>query len=535
MIKNVLLPATIGNYYLFAQRILSFDIGKMQVLACQVYLTGRSITIEKTFQEPLEANAATGYPEKVAKAIGAIHAQADKRCVIYTALSSSVAVFKTLRLPFVDREKIGMVIGYEIEPLLPFSLQDALVDFIVTKESLQEPFAEVLVAAVQKTHIVQHLHYFTQAGIEPEKISIDMFDMYALYKKLPAYHNKLGGVALIDLGFSATTVTYIYHGQLRMIRTIAKGSSRQVKLLSDTLGLQPQEALEKLMRFGMGQSDNSAYQEVVTNIMTSFWQEIQFTLNSFAAKEPNALELLLLCGEGSEIKDVTYFATKVTGIACEQFSVSSLFATSQVYWKNKQSMPASFVQSLATALPSDSTQAVNFRQKEFAVSHLRLFKQQLIVGCLLCSMLFATLVAHYVIQVGKLSQELEESQAEIISTIKKHFKIPKDETTLDIVDYAKKEVKREMELWFAFSGQARSSVLKYLSDLQALDKEGLGLDVSSITINEGVLMLKARVKDYEALKKLEEDLRNSKLFSSVEPQEKTEFSMRINLVKNVED
>jgi 23S rRNA U2552 (ribose-2'-O)-methylase RlmE/FtsJ len=92
-----------------------------------------------------------------------------------------------------------------------------------------------------------------------------------------------------------------------------------------------------------------------------------------------------------------------------------------------------------------------------------------------------------------------------------------------------------MELWFAFSGQARSSVLKYLSDLQALDKEGLGLDVSSITINEGVLMLKARVKDYEALKKLEEDLRNSKLFSSVEPQEKTEFSMRINLVKNVED
>ncbi len=540
MIRNVLLPEKIGNYYVFGKRILSFDIGKTHVNAVQVYLNARSITVEHYFQEPLEGNN-VAYTEKVSKAITAIVQKADKKCAIYTALPSSVVVFKTLKLPFTDREKISMVIGYEIEPLLPFTLHDAIVDFIITKEFPQESSAEILVAAVQKNQVMQHLQYFTQAGLEPEKISLDMFDIFALYKKIPAYATKLGGVALIDLGFNSTRIAYVYDGQLRMVRTLSKGISRHIKTLSDALNLQPQEALEKLMRFGLGPSDNSAYQEVVTNMMNSFWQEIQFTLSSFATKETtNPLELLLLFGGGSEIKDMTYFAVKITGVACEQISLTSLFSSSVLYLKNKNHFPLGCVQALATGVPSTITQDVNFRQQEFALSDMRTFTQQFIMGLVLCITLFGILIANYVLQVRTLSHELYESEQEIISEIKDaKFKISADATTVeDVVDEAKTAVNKEETTWFAFSSQSRSSFLKYLLALSTLDKEGLGLEVDNITMQEGTLTMKAKVKDYDALKKLEKDLHQfPKLFRHIPSIEKPDFSatgIRITLAKNSE-
>jgi type IV pilus assembly protein PilM len=536
MIKNVLLPEKIGSYYLFSKRILGFDIGKTHVHACQVLISGRSITLEKVFQETLETGNQSSYQEKVSKAIDTIVRQAHKKCEIRTALSSALVVFKTLKLPFVDREKIAMVIGYEIEPLLPFSLADALIDFIITKENKEEQSSEILVAAVQKNYVIQHMEPFLQAGVSPAKISVDLFDLYALFKQIPSYTHKQGGIALIDMGFTATRIAYIHDGQLRMIRTLSKGISRFIKQLSEQLDMSIADALDKLMRFGLGPSDNSAYTETITEIMGGFLQEIQFTLQSFATKDTTNITSIMLLGGGANIKDIEVFFTKFTGISCEQFSIQELFGAGIIKNKTKNNLGLSHVQSLATALPSPLTEDINLRKKELALSDERTFIQQVIVGVILLCSLFGVLVGHYWWQTSKLSAELSESKQEIIDTLKQHFKIPKDETDLDdIIETAEKEVQKAEQMWFAFSSQARSSFLKYLLALHALDKEGLGLNVEQITINEGTLVLKAQVKDYEALKKLEKDLRQSKLFSYVEPQEKTDFTMRITLVKNGEE
>ena len=114
------------------------------------------------------------------------------------------------------------MIGYEVEPLLPFALNDAVIDCIVTKEIREEKSSEVLVAAVQNQYIAQHLALFEAAGVQPEKVTIDLFAFYGLYRLIPAYAQQKGGIVLMEIEPQSTRMAYIYDGQLRFIRTLAK-------------------------------------------------------------------------------------------------------------------------------------------------------------------------------------------------------------------------------------------------------------------------------------------------------------------------
>lgn len=134
----------------------------------------------------------------------------------------------------------------------------------------------------------------------------------------------------------------------------------------------------------------------------------------------------------------------------------------------------------------------------------------------------------------KLSNEIQSSEREIISTIKQKFpQIPKEDKDLeDIINSAQQKLVEEEKVWFAFSGSARSSFLTYLLELfTRLDRQTLGLQVEQITIKGEILILKAEVKDHQALKILERDLRASPLFEYVEGQEDPKFTMRIRLAK----
>ena len=84
MIKDVFIPEKIGSYYVFPQRVLGFDIGKTHVYATQLYLRGTHITIEKFFQEHIEADTNIPFAERAGKAVAAVIKQADSNLKVVT-------------------------------------------------------------------------------------------------------------------------------------------------------------------------------------------------------------------------------------------------------------------------------------------------------------------------------------------------------------------------------------------------------------------------------------------------------------------
>ncbi len=535
MIRNLFLPDRVKGYYLFGTRIIGFDIGKTAVKATQIYCKGREIIIEKCFEAPIQAgNAPNEYQERASAAIKIILEQAHYD-IIVSSLASSQAIFKELKLPFVGIDTIKKVIGFEVEPLLPFSLNDAVIDCIITKENVAENSSEVLVGAVQNQYMAQHLALFEAAGIQPEQVTIDLFALYGLYKMIPAYAQQKGGVVLLEIEGQSTRMAYIYDGQLRFIRTLAKGLLDQARSVSGALHISEQEAFEHIIRYGLESAHNEGYIGAIKQAFTASFNDVMFTLQSFVsqAKPIQSINKIIIFGTSASIKGLPELITDLSHIKCEIFHVNGLihngFGISA-----KSAIPQANIVSLATALPNTSTSSFNLRKREFALSQAQQFMRQFIIALALASFIIGSLLAMAVWQTRKLKREAYQSEQEVITALKEKIKkIPDDVNGLDdTLEAAKAEVTREEKMWSAFSSAAHPHFLEYLLELtNRIDKASLGFDLERLTITQDTITLKAQVKGFDELIVLERDLKESKLFSYVERVHDPKFTMIIKIAK----
>lgn len=533
MIKNILIPERLGNYYIFSKRIIGFDIDKTHVTATQIYLKGSSITIERCIDEILDTSNELTHEERVTKAISNITTTLDKFDEIYTSISSLNVVFKSIRLPFINYEKIKSVIGYEVEPLLPFSMNDAVIDFVVTKEIKEENISEVMVAAVQKNSVEQHVKLFTDAGVQPEKVSVDLLSLYSFYKNIPEYENIQGGVVLIDIGFNVTRLSFINNGQMVFVRTFPKGIISQAKDFAKNYSVSQNEAAEMIMRYGYNKEDEEKYKEAIAKAATIFWSDIKFTIHSFISNLQEGIEIsqVLILGQGAKIIGITEFAGNFLSVGCSIFRTNSLSNKPNIYIKNSLTIPSSNIISLATVFPSPITDKFNLYQFSDGASDEKIVAKQLSAFLVFLFILLSLLFLNSYIKVGKLKTEIDSSGKNIKQELSARFKL--SESDMETVDGAIAAAERqvaEADRQTSFVGEDRFSFLKYLFILtKNIDKEGTGIKISKLTISQidNTIKLDATVKSRDAASRLTTDLRKNKDYFAIVP---GQYSEKIDLV-----
>ena len=536
LIKNIFIPEQWKGVYLFGKRVLGFDIGKTHINAAQVYMRGNTITIEKTFEQPLETTSGLDYDERAVAAITKIFQSADSCDAVYSALSSSQVIFKELKLPFTTREQIALVINYEIEPLLPFALADAIVDFTITKVIPEEKSAEVLVVAAQKQYIAQHKNLFDTAKVRLDVLTVDMIALYGLYAKIPAYNNLKGGIVLIELEAQATRMAYIYDGQLRFIRSLPKGLFDQAKIVGEKLGISTSQALEDMVRFGFENQHTPERTSLLQEVGAQFWQEIAFSLRSFSLQNASheGIQRIILVGQSTLIKGIAPFITHQLNITTELFDLEKAFENKIITHDHKNSIIAA--QTVSIAVAAGFSGELNLLQQEFEPSDNNLLLKQLITTATIFIFLLGMLIAFSILQTRKLNKELESSQQEVIQALQDRFpELAEGNANLDNMISDAETALNEEEKLFEFATAARSSFLKYLLELtNKIDKNSLDLEVEKITIGENTITFKGQVKDYDALIALEREIRQSKLFKIEKGEDNPQFNLVITIVKNAQ-
>lgn len=533
MIRELFLPRYFAGRYIIPQRIVGIDIARTYVSASQLYVRDKIITIERCINEPLEIGNNTNYEERVINALKDLKPQLNHCNLLRSAMPSSIAVIKELTLPFTELEKIKMVLEYEVEPLLPFSPNDAIIDGIITKIIPEEQKALVLVAAVPKEHIAHHLQLLQAANLDPDIISIDFFDLYALYRML--YKDPQGAHVLIDIESHATRIGYIYNGALRIMRTLPKGIINQVKHMSDSLGMQPSAVMEQIMRYGFTHEDRS-FTQALRDALDVFWQDIAFTLTSFTAQADHKIDTIVLFGTGSDINGLPSFITEKTGTRCEKIDINQITHHNNIITKQNGTISQNCIMSLATALNFNDPSSFNLRKKEFTSSKTPLLIKQLFTAGLLSCIIFFGLIGYVVYELSSLHLEISSSTEELSKELIDRFAIPAaQQENADLnafINIAKTKVAQREKIMFAFSGGHRASFLQYLAELtKIIHKDPLDLTLNHLYIAENTLTLEGKVSNFEQLETLEDELRSSKLFTYTGRQQDLQFSIKIALTK----
>ena len=522
MIQDILLPEKIGSYYLFGKRVIGIEVTKTHVYATVVYLNGKSAVIEQSLETAIEPHNNDSPAVRIGNALKKILHLAGKYHEIHFSLSSTQVIFKTLHLPFTDVDKIQKVIDFEVESLLPFSIADAVIDFIVTKANPELNTAEVLVAAVQKQYIAQQLELFSQIDVTPDVLGIDVFDLYGLY--MQTAHEHKGNSVLIEVNTDATKIIFITDGQLRFVRILPLNLDFTKKANNEHMYSKPQteESLQ----------ETSAMNEPFAQAK-SLSDGILFTLQSFTAQAHigNESPNILILGAGATVQGFLPWLQQKLNMPCELFNPMLITKQPHIKIKSGLQIPPTNAISTAAALPSPITTHVNLRQKEFAPNTEKLLLKQLICAALLLVTIFSALLTYSYLQKRALRNELAASRAEATDVLSQHFPNIESGQIDDMLDEAETENKKDEQTWFAFKRSARNSLLNLLLELTRLNREGLGLIVDKITIDQerNVMMLKAQVKDHDALVRLENELKQSNLFSYIQPQNDINFTMELRL------
>ena len=282
-----------------------------------------------------------------------------------SAIPAQATFVRNLPLPFRDPRKIREVLKFEIEPHIPYPVEDVIVDFAKI-HNLETGGCEVLAAAVSKKVMADHLHVLDLAGLTPEVVDWEIFgelNSYLAWRPLA----ESGPVALINLGATKTTVKIIQDGSIRFARSIIRGGNALTESIRQRLTLTSAQA--EAMKLSDRDRDRASIADTIETFLGMLAKEIDHTLlayNTRAGEEP--VQEIVLLGGGAGLPEAVPFFEAHYGLPTTLFDMDRrLFPPSPTSLQPQAGlvMPVAF--GLASRQLNRRALGLDFRQEEFAL------------------------------------------------------------------------------------------------------------------------------------------------------------------------
>lgn len=537
MIRNILLPEKIGTYRLFAQRTLNIMMHDNHIRGAVVLLKPQAAIVEKLIEIPLIQGTDEALARSPQEALQAVIAEAGKVDNICVVIPTTFVVIKELDVPFLDPDKIRLVIEYEMEPLLPFSLEEAIVDFVIMKSSKELQSSQVLAAAIRKQDLQNILDVYEQAGIKVQRVIIDLLTTYGLYERIPAYYDLPGGTALVDVGLHGTRITFLQNNQLKLTRYIAKGLDLLISHISEEAALSTTEVRAHLEEHGVSLIEGpTPLEKIIQKHVINFFNEIQFTLNSFSLKLNyyDGVSKILFLGKAATIPHLIEYSTELLQIPTEIFDPTKIFQVPSIKKRITSTISnwGAFINQLGASLGPIGFENFNLRRKELALFDADLAFKQLAGAITLFTLTLLSIGFLGYSHIAELRQTAKTLEDDQVSRLKALLPQKERGRTLTLPALTRKIediVKEKNTLWAPF-GQERTKPLEILLEVtQTFDKKQFSLDIEELTLSEKetgnpLIELEGYFRSEKGLgyhhkewAELEERIKESPLLTFVEP------------------
>ena len=155
-----------------SRKVLGIDIRKESVSAVLVKTSLRENRIDAHAHIPFADAAEDNNYFKAA--LNAFCDEIDPGgCDCVVSISADHFSYRISQVPFKDSKKIRMVLPFELEPTVPFPVDDLVIDFIdLQSASSQSEHSEIIAVAVPRTELNPYIESLAEFKIDPEMITV---------------------------------------------------------------------------------------------------------------------------------------------------------------------------------------------------------------------------------------------------------------------------------------------------------------------------------------------------------------------------
>jgi Tfp pilus assembly PilM family ATPase len=492
MFRNIFLPERIGSYFIFKTRIGAFEFTPSTIICSVVTHSGTHKHIDLFLEEALSQDQSIAAGERIGIALKSIIEKVGALDHSIAILPGNNAVIKETTVPFLDPEKIRLVAPYEIEGSIPFDLSDAIFD--AQQLNTHEEGSRALVAAVRTSAYRDYDDAFAYAEISPDRVTIDLVELIPLARSLAAAHHAVVSI-ICDMGLHSSRIISVVGNAVRLIRWVPQGTSHA------------------------GQSFEGLNDTVA--------EELLFTFEAARLGKPHNECIVHLSGLGAEDTTITDLLAEQTGMAVERVSPRKIIGS-------PTPITARYTTTLEAARQGTEGLSLDKAREEEKIGRIR--ANQAFVALIISGISCILLITYSIIIVRGMSGEAYESEQETLERLRKAFALSaRNSSSLEqATANAERELSKEEAIWFALSSRNRFSFLSYLQELsRKIDRNALGLEIKRFVMRIGdgggddTLTIEGSVRDYDALRTLEEALIKSALFRVVPKLQETQFTISL--------
>ena len=575
MLHDILIPSRIGNYYLQRKRILSFEITPLMVQGILIEFLGTKIQIKnkqtiilKDFSSQTQINAL----KKIASNIG-------KYDEVITTLSGSAVVFKELTLPFIGRDTLSMIVPFEVETLLPFALEESLIDFIITKENIEKKESTLLVAAVRIQDLQNHLNIFEKAEIHVDTVTIDIFALYEIYKigicttpqiekeptkaffdvksssivglwhtlyakfikkpkadsaistESPLQYQPKSAELFVDIGFDAIRVLYFQDGVLTAVRMIPQGVYDIAQSISQKTTQPYFDVVQNMVSEQIVEYGNTAFHDELQKMFIEISRTLQFFEKQEHSKyiKPHAI---LFSGFATNIKEFSDLAQTTLNHHIEIIDSEKIIKRLNIIIKSSEHHFS--VLNLALGLFSHIQPDINFLKSIAQKNDASLLNKQIFTIIAMTLLCIGITFWRSTILLQEKETAYNGSKRQLIQAIEQKMRLDLrgEKSIKTIIEKTEEKLKNEKALWFAFSAQQEHSVLEYLQDLCVyIDRSAVGLQVKNLHLDYEKVIMNGTIKNFDGtefqrLDVFKEELQELKLLQILEQPRELSFTLQ---------
>ncbi len=154
-----------------SRNVLGIDIRKESISAVLVKTSLRENRIDAHAHVPISDSAEDENPFKTA--LKSLCSEIDTDgCDCVVSISADHFSYRILQIPFKDSKKIKMVLPFELEPTVPYPVEDLFIDFIDLGSAGHNDHTDVIAVAVPKSELTPYLGTLNAIKIDPEIVTL---------------------------------------------------------------------------------------------------------------------------------------------------------------------------------------------------------------------------------------------------------------------------------------------------------------------------------------------------------------------------
>ena len=253
--------------------MVGLDIGSYGVRAVELRRSGDSLTLTGFGRARIES------PEVLEDTILQVLAEAGiktRRCV--TAVTGRAVIVRQVpMMPLPDAE-LKQAIRYEADKYIPFEVDEVILDCQRIEEPMPGEQMRVVLVAVKRTMIEEHVAMLDRLGLQPAVIDVDVFALGNAFEvrnaRLGINDEEVRG--LVDIGASKTNINIMRGSTCSFTREIYLAGNDLTEAVAKRFGEDPAD-VERMKEDPGGALETM--QDAIVSVLEDIGSEIRLSFD----------------------------------------------------------------------------------------------------------------------------------------------------------------------------------------------------------------------------------------------------------------